>query len=185
MTNLPFNLQKAIQALGVLLRETDDHCMDHLRLLKLLYIADRTLVKETAHPMIGDRLVAMEKGPLHSHVYDLLKSTGENPPDWDKYFERHGYTVKCVSDPGVTFLSRRELRILNQTVSDYLEVDTWDVVEATHAFEEWKKAYDRIPPNSSGPIELKEMFEAVGLSDADFEAFEEQAKEIALFEKAS
>lgn len=38
--------------------------MSYLRMLKLLYLADRESLKETGHTITGDRVVAMEHGPV-------------------------------------------------------------------------------------------------------------------------
>lgn len=49
----PFNLAKSIQAASFLLGKEEHNCMEHLRLLKLLYIADREAIAETGRPIIG------------------------------------------------------------------------------------------------------------------------------------
>src|SRR5262245_9212871 len=63
-----FDTMKAIQAAAVLLR-FDDGAMDYLRLLKLLYIADREALRETGRPISYSRTIAMDNGPLSSEVY--------------------------------------------------------------------------------------------------------------------
>ena len=55
----PFKIDKAIQAAGVLLNEHQRGQMEYLRLLKLLYIADREAIAETGQPIVGSRVVAM------------------------------------------------------------------------------------------------------------------------------
>ena len=62
-----FSIQKTIQAVGVLLRLARGR-MGRLRLLKLLYIADRESLREFHRPIIGSRTVAMKNGPLHNEV---------------------------------------------------------------------------------------------------------------------
>jgi hypothetical protein len=42
--------------------------MEYVRLLKLLYIADREMMAEAGAPVTGDRAVAMDHGPVLSHV---------------------------------------------------------------------------------------------------------------------
>src|SRR5207245_2612690 len=50
--------------------------MPMLKLLKLMYHADRTSLIETGFPVTGDTIVAMDNGPVLSKTYDHLKPTG-------------------------------------------------------------------------------------------------------------
>jgi len=50
--------------------------MPLLKLLKLMYLADRTSLIETGFPITGDTIVAMDNGPVLSKTYDHLKPTG-------------------------------------------------------------------------------------------------------------
>ena len=70
-----FDFLKTLQASGVLL-QLDANRMAYIRLLKLLYIADRELLAETGRTLTGDEAVAMKNGPVLSRVYDLIKGVG-------------------------------------------------------------------------------------------------------------
>jgi len=70
-----FSTKKIIEAGAVLLGCRSQRRMSYLRLLKLLYMADRESLKETGWPIIGTQPVAMDYGPVHSEVYDLVKGT--------------------------------------------------------------------------------------------------------------
>ena len=67
-----FNIEKTIQAIAALLHFHGSKEMSYLRMLKLLYLADRECLQETGRPITGDRVVAMEHGPVLSSVYDLI-----------------------------------------------------------------------------------------------------------------
>jgi uncharacterized phage-associated protein len=56
--------------------------MEYVRLLKLLYIADREMMAEAGAPITGDRAVAMDHGPVLSHVYDLVKGKAARAGEW-------------------------------------------------------------------------------------------------------
>ena len=47
-----FNFEKTLQAAGVLMSSDGDR-MEHMRLLKLMYIADREMLAETGSPITG------------------------------------------------------------------------------------------------------------------------------------
>ncbi len=93
------NIQKTIQAAGVLLEFESTHQMDKLRLIKLLYIAERQMLRETGKPLLGSRVVAMQHGPVHSEVLDLLNGTHIAARLWDKHFHLSGYSVQMVCQP--------------------------------------------------------------------------------------
>jgi len=156
-----FNPAKAIQAAGVLLRDTPGHSMDRIRLIKLLYIAERESFKERGEPITGDRIVAMQHGPVLSCVYNCIK--GEGPrricSQWDAFFASRGNTVEMQKDPEDGDLSDREIAILTRVAQERRDMIQWEIVDETHRFEEWVK---HNPGKSSRPIPFEDILEAVG-----------------------
>src|SRR5687767_10392546 len=110
------------------------------RLLKVLYIADRELLKETHRPITGDHPLAMKYGPVLSHTYDLLKGEATGVDVWNRYIRQVApYTHQLVDDPGVGKLSKRELAKLDEVVQRYWWIDDDELSDLTHAFPEWKR----------------------------------------------
>lgn len=107
----PFHFQyaKAAQAVATLLRSEPHRRMNYYRLLKLLYMADRASLQESGRPIIGGRLVAMERGPLHSACYDLIKGADSEAGWWAKYFRTDRWELEMIDDPGNDDLSKREI----------------------------------------------------------------------------
>ena len=98
---LKFNYQRTLQAVSVLLRRSGPSKSDnYMRLIKLLYIADRESLKETGRPITGDSVVAMERGPVLSHVLGLIKGQSFNSPDWEKFIVQENYNIRLINDPG-------------------------------------------------------------------------------------
>ena len=77
--NFRFNFERALQASAYLLR-LDGKRMGYLRLLKLLYIADREWLAETGESITGDRAYAMKYGPVLSS--DLRPHQGQRIKGW-------------------------------------------------------------------------------------------------------
>jgi uncharacterized phage-associated protein len=50
-----------------------------LKLLKLMYLADRKSLLETGVPITGDSISALDKGPVLSQTYNRLKPAGALP----------------------------------------------------------------------------------------------------------
>jgi len=179
-TKLQFSsgIEKFAQAAAVLLKFEESREMDRVRLLKLLYIADRESIAQTGEPILGTKLVAMKWGPLHSKVLDLINGVGapEEEAVWSSYFENENYKVKLECDPGNDELSPFEINLLNEISQKYAFVDDWDLVEATHKFQEYEKNY---ADESSSPIPYEDIFRAVGRDDWIDEASKEaRAQEV-------
>jgi uncharacterized phage-associated protein len=170
-----FSTKKTIQAVGVILRLARGR-IGRLRLLKLLYIADRDSLREFHRPIIGSRTVAMKNGPLHSEVFNLIKGEHIDEPLWSEYVQRNGYEVRRRKDPGLSELSAAEVRVLTQTFEKYAAIDEWDLVEITHEFSEWSKNYPDKNADTSETIPFSDLIQAVGLA-AEEEAILQEAQE--------
>jgi uncharacterized phage-associated protein len=157
-----YPISKAIQAAGVLLEQQSHASMEYIRLLKLLYIADRISLQETGVPIVGNRVVAMKHGPLHSNVYDLIRGSGIGHQDWAEYFHTGGYSIYRKSDPGIGALSKYEIDVLSGVSQDYQHTNAFDLCDATHEFEEYKRNFVE---GTSSTIRYEDVLSAVGRGD--------------------
>jgi uncharacterized phage-associated protein len=174
-----FNIEKAIQAVAALLHFHRSNEMSYLRMLKLLCIADRESLKETGRPITGDRVVAMEHGPVLSSVYDLIKGEHTGWPVWSEFLGKKGYRIELLRDPGNGALSKYEVGKLRELAERYAEKNEWDMVEIVHALDEWKK---NDPGKSSKAIPFEDILEAIGRR-ADREAIVQDARDQAAFDR--
>ncbi|MEX2119930.1 MAG: Panacea domain-containing protein [Pirellulales bacterium] len=159
---LRFEAEKTIQAIGVVLRCHALSIASKLRILKLLYIADRESLAETGRPILGSRVVAMDHGPLHSQVLDLINGEHIDEPLFSEHFEKWGHTVRLSKDPGVGQLSRYDIEKLQDVCERYSAKSDWDLTHGiTHSFPEWKNNYSE---GTSKIIPLEDIIDAVGRS---------------------
>jgi uncharacterized phage-associated protein len=158
-----FNAEKVIQSAAVLLKTAEARRMSRLRLLKLLYIADRESIQETARPITGDSAVAMDHGPVLSRTYDCIKGADLAAAEWERFFRNSGQDMELVSDPGIRKLSRYEIEKLQSVASRFEHQNDWEVAESTHEFQEWIK--NQPAKGSSSHIPARDILEAVGLGD--------------------
>lgn len=160
--NFPFELAKAVQSLGVLFSSENDPKVAYYRLLKLLYIADREFLKDTGRPIVGGSDVAMNKGPLNSQTYDLIK--GEHPDFilFLRHFTKDGRRLLVMQeDPGRDDLSRREVRKLTEVSERYRDLDDDEIGDLPHEFLEYSQNYEA---NTSRPISLQSKLEALNMT---------------------
>ncbi|MCK5114831.1 MAG: SocA family protein [Phycisphaerae bacterium] len=172
MLHFRFNFEKSLQAVAVLLRAESLRRMNFMRLLKLLYICDKESLKEIGKPITGDRVVAMKRGPVLSHIYNLIKGEDCNYQVWNQYIEKDRFDIflKESKDPGIELLTKFEIEKINEVSDRYRLCDEWDMVRITHEFLEWKR---NDPGESSNPIPDEDILEAIErLGDAEMVAKE-------------
>jgi uncharacterized phage-associated protein len=179
MINFPFRILKAIQAIGVLLRFDGVKRMNSMRLLKLLYIADRESLRETGRPITGGPVVAMERGPVLEEVYDLILGQHREMPLWTQFFRKERYDLLELAEPDVGQLSKYEIGKLQEIAKTYQDDDEWSLVDITHTFPEWKQ---NDPGKSSKPIPLSSILEALGQADV-IEELSREAQSLAAFDR--
>ena len=175
---IPFHILKVVQASALLLKTEPGRRMSRLRLLKLLYIADRESLRERARPITGDDVVAMDHGPVLSHTYDLVKGADYADPVWEQFLHPSGARdLELAGDPGVGKLSRYELTKLQEVATRFMDKNDWEVAEYTHTFPEWQK--NQPPRHSSRPIPLDDLLEATGLFAQKDELLARERSELA------
>lgn len=137
--------------------------MSYLKLLKLMYLADRKALVDLGRPITYDRFVSMKHGPVLSCTLNLMKSA-----DGSSYWGEHisppdDYEVHLLIDePPRGKISRAETGILDAVFAEYGGYDRFALRDLTHTFPEWHD-----PNGSSKEITLREMLLGQGLTDED------------------
>lgn len=157
-----FNFKKAVQASALLL-SLEDNRMNYMRLLKLLYCADRDSLKETGEPISTDAPFAMERGPVLTHVYDFIKGTHARASEWQGFIKTNNFNVELVNNPGRGALSRYDVDKLSEVSRRYRMDDEWAMVNIVHQFGEWIK---NAPGKSCKPIPIEDIFQFAGAAQA-------------------
>jgi len=158
----PYYWRKAIEAAAVLLQAYPCQKMTRLRLLKLLYLADRQSLAETCRPITGDKVVAMDHGPVLSKTYECIRGRGRHRASWAKHFRAEGdRDIVLTEDPGVHALCRYEVRILKDIARQWKgqnDSALWKWVHGGNLPE-----YNKHEPSKGGKedIPLEDIIEAV------------------------
>jgi uncharacterized phage-associated protein len=157
---LEFNYERSLEAAACLLR-LHGGSMNYMRLIKLLYIAERELLAETATPLTGDCYKAMDNGPVLSTVYDHIMEKHWTNPDWHTYVKKiPNFKVTLAKDPGGDHLPKIVTDKLVQVTEKHKDKNHWDLVKLTHEFPEWIK--NKPAQGSSNLIPLEDILEAMG-----------------------
>ncbi len=174
---ISFNPLKTVQAAAILLKEGSGR-MTRLRLLKLLYIADRESIAETLRPISGDEVVAMDHGPVLSLTYKMIRrEAGPMNLIWDKYIARKGDRDHVlVDDPGDGSLSEYEITKLRTVSAVRRGMTDYEIADETHKFPEWIK--NQPPEGSKMDISLHDILDALGLAEYEGRLHDEEQADI-------
>ena len=159
-----FDEQKVTEAASLLLSLRGGR-MHFIKLLKLLYIADREAFGSWGIPVSNDNYVSMDQGPVLSQTYNLVKEGGRF---WSEYISAPfgDYEIQLTGGPPPSKkLSRAEENMLRSIFKQYGYMNRWDLVDLVHKFPEW-----RDPHGSSIPIRIEEILQALAESPENIKA---------------
>lgn len=139
-----------------------------LKLMKLMYLAERKSYARFGEPIIGDRLVSMDHGPVLSrtlnHINGFRPSVDKG---WDYWIaDRAEHTIglrRELDDPlkELLELSDADLEILDLMWNEYGHLDRFELADFTHEIcPEWED-----PKGSSKDIPYRNLLAAVGFSE--------------------
>ena len=156
-----FNLEKSVQTMAYLLSKLGP--TDRIKLMKLVYLADRMSFIESGVPITGDRLVAMKHGPVPSGTLDAINGQVADP-DGDVFAFLHvdDRQVSQRKSPGVSLLSEQELSILDRVLLEHGAKSTWTLRNETHCLPEY---LDCFIEGTSRPIPFERIAKASGNED--------------------
>lgn len=164
MQNL-FSEKKAAQVAAFFLFQARGR-LPVLKLMKLMYLAERRSYQQYGEPIIGDTLVSMEHGPVLSRTLNRINGMTPSAVDgWDMWVsDREGYDV-ALSDASLIRspeedlleLSDADLSLLVETWNEFGHLSKYQIRDYTHDHcPEWID-----PDGSSVPISMNRLFEVL------------------------
>jgi uncharacterized phage-associated protein len=173
-----FNERKTAQVAVFLLSREPQNRTDNLKLMKLLYLADKRAIEKLGFPLSGDHYASLDKGPLLSKTYNLSKHPqGSDSGYWESVITSLDKTGSepewqiglkpAASKVEFDELSKAEIKVLEEIVNEFGSQSAAELVEYVHQFPEWVD-----PEGSSLPLSLKSI--VAGMTNVT----EEQANSI-------
>jgi hypothetical protein len=171
LKDLQFNEERTTQAAAYLLKLRGG-AMSYMKLVKLLYIADRLALLNSGRPITCDKFVAMDHGPVPSRTLDLVKRKNRfGARVWHRFISRpeapEGQSTKdevhLVADPGVGQLSDNQVRILYSVFAEWGDKDRWTVQQYTHDLPEY--VANAPEPKRTRPISIRDILVAEGVPE--------------------
>lgn len=172
-----FREDKATQAAARLLRLRGGR-MSHLKLIKLLYLAEREALIRLGTPLTYDAYVSLPHGPVLSATLDRINDREYYEGGyWDTHIApKHDNEVSLRDPNGVPHdqLSPAEEELIDEVFRRYGRMTRWELRDLTHQLPEWTD-----PSGSMLPITPAAILRGEGFSEEDIEemkaAWEEAA----------
>jgi uncharacterized phage-associated protein len=167
-----FNEKNATQAAGQFLQLANGR-MNYMKLIKLLYIADREALLRWGRPITTDTYFSLKHGPVLSRVHDLI-TEGPNPVQGESFWSRHisepeHYAVALSVDPSDDQLSEAEEEVINEAFARFGHLTQWDLVDVVHGLPEWQD-----PEGVRMPIGYADILKAGQKTPEEIHAIEEE-----------
>jgi hypothetical protein len=170
--------KKSTQAVARLI-ETSGGPIDYLRIVKLIYLADRTSIITRGVPIAGGQYNSMEKGPTISEIMHFVGD--RSAPDWKRTISpRHGNELRLLSTPDYGALSTSELEILDKTVQCHLGKTTEELVEWCHKH---CPEYQSVARGQKRPIAVESILKAARKTAKQIQKIVKEATEVAEMDK--
>jgi hypothetical protein len=180
MIRFRFDIDKAIAATAYVIQKGGGR-FDVFALVKMLYDANRIALVRFGRSITGDTLASMDKGPIVSDTYDLIKKRGlrANQTKWNHFItEPESHVLRLVKIPDLGVLSTRELAILDEAFKEISAIPPYWLSSWTHQrFPEWKD-----PKGSSLRIDPAEILRIEKKSDKEISEIEDEINSLNAFD---
>jgi len=152
--------------------------MHHLKLMKLLYLADRKAFLQLGQPISFDSCVSMDHGPVLSTTLNLIHGEVQGVGVWSEIISSpQNHEVSLISDPGNGKLSEAEEQIIQEVFEEHGYKNRWDLEDETHLLEEWQD-----PQGSSIKIEYVEILRAGKKTEGEIESIMQDLENLAIMD---
>lgn len=182
-----FNEKKAAQVAAFFLIKANTG-LTILKLMKLMYLAERRSFESYGEGLIGDRLVSMPHGPVlsitHNYMNGELTSVAGGWDTWIADRAGHQLTIsdskRASTVDDLLELSDADVEVLSATWQKFGAMSGWDLREYTHAnCPEWKD-----PDGSMIPMKPEDLFTALEFSQEQSGAYLSRMKQQAAINAA-
>jgi uncharacterized phage-associated protein len=135
--------------------------VDLLKLFKIIYFANQRHLACCGRPIIDDKFVAMQNGPVLTDTYNKIRN------DRFDFIEKNpegGYMIFAKEKPDMDNLSISDVEYLQKSINENKNLTFSDLSRKSHD-SAWQLAWDSKGEKNSVPMDLIEIARAGGASD--------------------
>lgn len=149
-----------------------------LKLMKLMYLADRESMNKFAAPISYDLFGSMDQGPVLSRTLNLINGTYPAPiaADWEEWInDRENYQLGCNREferKDLDCLSDADMEVLESVWANFGHMNQWELRDYSHThIPEWTD-----PGGSFIAISAEQIFRGLGVDQPEVLAQEVDAE---------
>lgn len=150
MIKFSFNKQKATEAILYLAKK--EPSISKMRLLKFMFFADCYHINKYGRPILGDRYVAMDNGPVLSKLYDMLKCSTDD-------YTVINNKITAMRESDNDYFSNSDIEALEYSFNQYSQYETLEMSDLSHESEGWKKARNANPHSKNPSMYWENLIE--------------------------
>lgn len=139
-----FDYKKAVQSINYL-ADKEGGSVDKMKVIKLIYLAERYHLRKYGRPIINDTYWAMSYGPVGSSVKDIIELSQFLSPEelayTSKYILRkpNSHSIFSNKKPYKDVFSDSDIESLDFAYGKFGKMKQFDLASLSHEYPEWKK----------------------------------------------
>jgi uncharacterized phage-associated protein len=177
-----FNLDKFAAAMAYLADVGKIQDLTKLKATKLLFFADKAHLLKCGRPILGDRYVSMDHGPVPSAALDLMNRLIA-PDEIDdpvreqlrttlsvhrlSFARNHPFRARVHGEAICQHLSQTEREVLDEVIATYGHKPVGELIDLTHKEYAWRISDGTRPRGSCAPMPYELFFEGEQTAEAN------------------
>jgi uncharacterized phage-associated protein len=164
---MTYNARKAAQVVAYFAVKSPQKRIDVLKVIKLVYLADRESIRTSGFPILDEARVSMPHGPVNSMTYSHIQGEFDlTECGWSEFLRdraNHQVSFRHGAQEDWDELSEFEIACLDAVWDKFGQMDKWTLVNWTHDprnVPEWE-----YPNGSSQLLPIERIMLAVGLEN--------------------
>jgi uncharacterized phage-associated protein len=171
-----FNMRKATEVASLFIK-MEGGKLNVMKLVKLVYLLDRTSIARRGIPVVGGIYYSLRNGPVTSELLDVInagKLADDSDSSWEQYIsDRDQHEIALQKDVPIDFISESEIKLIEETYQEHGAKDQWQIRDWCHQnCGEWTSL-----PAGRERIMVEEIAVNVGKSAAEVKRITEEAVE--------
>jgi len=156
-----FDASKAKAAMAYVISRLGS--LDKIKLIKIIYLADRAMFLKHGRPITGDRQVAMPYGPVPSRCLDLVNGNFLNEQSFDVlHVDDNKVLPTDATKSEAEKLDEKERTALDEVMVEHGDTPVWTLVDFVDNLPEYKRTYNN---GTSTTIPYELLLELYGNQD--------------------
>ena len=150
--------EKYVQAINYFARKSTDNSINRLKLMKLIWLADRLHLLRHGKTTLDVHYVAMPHGPVPSEVYDVAMYPYSEYAE--QYIVKSGWHAESKAEVDLTHFAKTELNAFDEIWELFGHMDRYELRDLSHKYPEWLRHGSLVEKSrTSRPIDMDDFFE--------------------------